>query len=397
MILSQNKRVNIMFRKIYDFPTNYATHDIYPYPAKFIPHVVRFFLENYTLPGEKVFDPFAGSGTVAIESSIVGRNWIVYDLNPLVEILVKAATWNEEFPDLKVDFNYPKTFIPDWKNLYYWHPKEFVEILSRLWGYYHDNPNPLLAIVLMKITKYFSYAELEFYKLMKTKVSIRRVQELLSQNYDKLVRKMLEKETEKLIKKINEYRRLINLDKKVKGDVKGGIDILSVDMPYVDAVITSPPYLQAQEYIRTFKIELHWLGYSDKQIREFERKEIPYNKVEKVKVNSELYDKYLEIVKSFNNEQLIEIYENYFSSLAKLLERIKAKKIGLFIGPVRIRNVRIPIDDILREHLESLGWIWEKIYIDTIVSRRRKNVGFNPETGLQDERLSEEHLIIIRK
>jgi len=393
-VSSLNKRVNIMFRKIYDFPTNYATHDIYPYPAKFIPHVVRFFLENYTLPSETVFDPFAGSGTVAIESSILGRNWIVYDLNPLIEILVKASTWDEEIPDLKVDFNYPKTFIPDWKNLYYWHPKEFVGVLSKLWAYYHDNPNPLLVVVLMKITKYFSYAELEFPKLYKSKVAIERVKQLLSQDYVKLMKSMFNQEAEKLKRKVNEYRKLA---KKVKGDVKGGVDILSADIPYTDAVITSPPYLQAQEYIRTFKIELHWLGYSDKQIRELERKEIPYNRLEKVKINSELYDKYLETVKSFNKEDLVKIYETYFSSLVKVLEKIKAKKMGLFIGPVKIRNVRVPIDDILREHLESIGWVWEKTYIDTIVSRRIKDVKVNPETGLEEERTPTEHLLIMKK
>ncbi|MEM4970281.1 MAG: hypothetical protein QXE01_03410 [Sulfolobales archaeon] len=35
----------------------------------------------------------------------------------------------------------------------------------------------------------------------------------------------------------------------------------------VKLMITSPPYLQAQEYIRSFKIELAWLGYSGADMR----------------------------------------------------------------------------------------------------------------------------------
>ena len=388
------KKINTSFKKQYGFSTNYATHNIYPYPAKFIPHVVRFFLVNYTSPGEIVFDPFAGSGTVAMESSILGRNWIVYDLNPLIEILVKASTWDNEFPDLKVDFNYTKTFTPDWKNLYYWHPKEFVEILSRLWGYYHDNPNPLLAIILMKISKNFSYTDPDFIKPYKSKFAIERVNHLLSQNYKKIMEKMFNEEMERLKEKINEYKRLA---KKVEGKVRGGIDIMSAEIPNADAVITSPPYLQAQEYIRTFLIELHWLGYNDKQIRELEKNEIPYNRTEKTKMNSETYEKYLEAVKTFNKEELIKIYETYFSSLAKVFEKIKAEKIGLFVAPVKIRSVRIPIDDILREHLESIGWKWDKTFIDIIASRRIKEVKVNPATNLQDERTPTEHLLVMRK
>ena len=40
-----NKYRYAMFRKLVKLRTNYATHDLYPYPAKFIPNVVRYFIE----------------------------------------------------------------------------------------------------------------------------------------------------------------------------------------------------------------------------------------------------------------------------------------------------------------------------------------------------------------
>ncbi len=50
----------VLFRSFYNFDTYYATHGLYWYPARFIPHVVRYFIERYTKPGDLVFDPFAG-------------------------------------------------------------------------------------------------------------------------------------------------------------------------------------------------------------------------------------------------------------------------------------------------------------------------------------------------
>ena len=132
----------VLFRDLMKLRTNYATHDLYPYPAKFIPNVVRYFIEAYTKPGETLFDPFAGSGTVAIEAEITGRNYILWDLNPIIEILVKAETRKDEVSEkiFEIDFNYSKRFIPKWKNLGYWHPKEFISQLAKLWAYYQDYP-----------------------------------------------------------------------------------------------------------------------------------------------------------------------------------------------------------------------------------------------------------------
>lgn len=387
------KYVKVRFRDMYRFPTNYATHDLYPYPAKFIPHVVRFFLEKYTSDGDVIFDPFAGSGTVAIESEMLGRDYITWDLNPLVEIFVKAETWKSD-PSFSVDLDYGKRFLPTWKNLGYWHPPEFVDELSRLWGFYHDNPNPLLAVVLMKVTKFFSFAELEFPKLYKSKVAKDRVKELLSSDWRSRLREMIKVESERVRSKVEEFQRMARGS---RGEVRGGVDSLNENLPKFDVMITSPPYLQAQEYIRTFKLGLFWLGYTDRQVRELERKEIPYNNPSPVKVESDLYDKYLERVRKLGNPSVLRVYVNYFASLVNFLNRVECRVLGLFVGPVKVRDFRVPIDEILREHLETRGWTHEITYIDTIVSRRMKNVEINPATGIADERTPTEHLLVMKR
>lgn len=386
----------VLFRELVKLKTDYATHDLYPYPAKFIPNVVRYFIDVYTKPGETIFDPFAGSGTVGIESEITGRNYILWDLNPLIEILVRAETWKEEINEklFEIDFNYNKRFIPQWSKLTYWYPKEFLDIISRLWGYYHDNPNPLLAIPLLKISKYFSYAELEFPKLYKSRFAVERVNNLLRSNWREEMKDLYRAEVERVIRKVKEFQSLCKCS---TGIVKGGVDALEEEPPEVDAVITSPPYLQAQEYIRTFKLELYWLGYTESQVRQLTKKEIPYNNPPQIEIRSKTFYKYLEEVKKFGHKNLLKIYVNYFNSLIFFFSRVKAKKLGIFVGPVKMRNIRIPIDEILKEHLETIGWRHEITYVDTIVSRRMKKMKTNPATGLEDERTPTEHLLIMKK
>jgi DNA methylase. len=133
---------SVLFRELVkEVPsTTYATHGLYMYPAKFIPQVVRYVINNYTSPGDWLFDPFAGYGTVAVEAAITGRNCVLWDLNPMLHLLASASVYSGPLTlkDLYVDFSYPEPFHPRWSNITYWHPREFYEVLSRAWGYWHN-------------------------------------------------------------------------------------------------------------------------------------------------------------------------------------------------------------------------------------------------------------------
>jgi len=384
--------------------TTYATHGIYFYPAKFIPQVVRFFLEKYG--GGTVFDPFAGSGTVGVECEIIGKNYVLWELNPIMDVIIKASTYRGEVKpeELKIDWGYKETFLPNWKNLEYWYPKEFLSFLSTAWGYYHyavkEELKPLIAIPLMKLSKYFSYADIKFPKLFKSKEAEQRVSRLLSEDYIRIMEEMYLEEVSKLVKKISEFNN-IRAKNEVKKIVRSGIDSINEKLgTEVDSLLTSPPYLQAQEYIRTSKLELFWLGHTEEEVRQLMKKEIPYNSVEDDLIQSRLYVQYLNEIKGLKHKGLLKIYSTYFNSLAKFLNNNHEKVInfiGIFVGPVKIRGMRIPIDEILREHLESLGWSHEATYIDQIVSRRLSKVEVNPATKMPDERTPTEHLLIMRR
>src|SRR5213594_2218325 len=72
--------------------TSYLTHGIHPYPAKFIPQIPKFLIEELSYPGETIADIFCGSGTTLVEALLLGRNTIGVDANPLACLVSQAKT-----------------------------------------------------------------------------------------------------------------------------------------------------------------------------------------------------------------------------------------------------------------------------------------------------------------
>jgi hypothetical protein len=59
------------------------THDLHVYKAKFFPRMVRALLNIYAEDEDTVFDPFVGSGTALLESSLLGYDASGTDIDPI--------------------------------------------------------------------------------------------------------------------------------------------------------------------------------------------------------------------------------------------------------------------------------------------------------------------------
>lgn len=75
-----------------DDDTGFLTHDIHPYPAKYIPQIPANLIRRLSLPGELILDPFGGSGTTAAEAVRLGRRSISVDANPLATLIGRVKT-----------------------------------------------------------------------------------------------------------------------------------------------------------------------------------------------------------------------------------------------------------------------------------------------------------------
>lgn len=64
----------------------HSLHEI-PYRACFKPELARFFIDQFTVRGEIVYDPFMGRGTTPVEAALSSRIAMGSDANPLSEML----------------------------------------------------------------------------------------------------------------------------------------------------------------------------------------------------------------------------------------------------------------------------------------------------------------------
>ena len=403
--MSEPRKTPIIFRDaVSEIPsTTYGAYSIYKYPAKFIPQVIAYALREYGRPNMKVFDPYAGCGTVGIVCRVYGYDYELWDLNPIINTIHNTALLGKleiKLPKLMEDIKKSKKqFVPKWSNLKYWFPEDFLPTLFKTWGYVHslaDESKYILLIPLLKVTRYFSNSDEKIHKLYSSKFAKKKVETLLKSDWKAKFYKMLEKEIRLLLKKLDEYR-LLN-PKSVKYEIKSGIDTLKTRLEdKVNILITSPPYLQAQEYIRSTKLELFWLGYEEEYIKQLSKKEIPYGPVDEIEIHSKTYDKYKKKIKE---EHLRKLYTRYFCSILKTFSTLGEdvqNYMFIFVGPAKIRTTSIPIDEIVVEHLKEYGWKHEVTFVDKIVAHAMFEPKINPASGLNDSRMKTEHLVVLRK
>ncbi len=70
--------------------TECTLHQLSPFIGKLRPSVAHDLIRSFSKPSDLVIDPFAGSGTVALEAATSGRNVFASDINPYAEILCRA-------------------------------------------------------------------------------------------------------------------------------------------------------------------------------------------------------------------------------------------------------------------------------------------------------------------
>lgn len=70
------------------FRTGYATHGLFPYRGKFHPQMIKGLINMMGIKeGEIVLDPMMGSGTVPVETSVMGVNSVGLDASPFCRFM----------------------------------------------------------------------------------------------------------------------------------------------------------------------------------------------------------------------------------------------------------------------------------------------------------------------
>lgn len=254
--------------------TKKKTHEkikpIHPFAARMAPEIAFEALKGLK-KNSTVLDPMAGSGTVLRTVSEHGYNGIGFDIDPLAVLMSKAWTtpFNSEKIKLKAEeileeaneLNAKEICLP-WIDddqptkafINFWFGRKQVNSLRKLSfaisnhkGLYNDLLKVAFSRLIITKTKGASLA---------ADVSHSRPHKVYEQNdFDVLtafssscysLAKIFEKQQPK--GKVN-----VQL-----GDAR---NLKEVENESVSAIITSPPYLNALDYMRGHKLSLVWLGY----------------------------------------------------------------------------------------------------------------------------------------
>jgi len=362
---------------------------------------------------------FAGGGTVGIESFLLKRKSILLDINPLLGDIVKIKTFTEKLNKDKLYEDFRKVtehskhiFNPKWKNINHWYDKSILTILQNLWGNFYNKSfyYPLLIkFSLLYVSRAFSYSDDNIPKLYKSKNKVKKINKILKiGNIRKQIERKLLDRLEFIYNSINEFQSLVDLEIGDKYKPKVIIDdsyTLSKDFQNIisekiDCIITSPPYLQAQEYIRSIKLDLYWSNYSDDYIKNLAKLEIPYRKPPKeYNINSKLIDILKKEIK-FNllSKKEQDIFNSYFFytiqtiyNYSKFLK--KGGILAIFVGSPSFKGFKVHIWEILLDFFLKKEFTLKEIFADPIVSRKLANKRNNNNPNGMDY----EYLIILKK
>lgn len=285
-----------------------ATHFLHPYPGKLLLHIPYFFLSNTILskPGDKVFDPFCGSGTVLLEAILSERSAIGFDSNPLAVLISKAKTTpldlnqlESEKDSLRKRLNTDTLMeLPDVLNRDYWfYPhvqKKLLNILSAVEKTQPNDVQTFFRVCFSYCVKKVSLADPNMSVPVRLNPQKYKMGHRLREKTEIRIRKL------KRINVMNEFFNIIETNIKrimnfqaisppmtnaktfcvdCRKIFNKNIDDDSSDKPYsfeeADLIITSPPYIGAQKYIRSCSLNIGWLGMCEaKELNNLERSAI---------------------------------------------------------------------------------------------------------------------------
>jgi DNA modification methylase len=296
--------ISVNFRKLVPWMRvgERATHYLHPYPAKLLPHIPAFFLANdvLTSPGDSVLDPFCGSGTVLLESLLHGRRGLGADSNPLARLITAAKVTSAIPADLRSTLAYiaksfsqaPNDPPPSVVNLQYWFYPHVVPQLTKL-RYAIDRienaqTRDFFRVCFSACVRRASLADPRLSVPVRLRQdqypkghpfrdsANRRLQRLRRQNVlaDFLVvaeSNIRRVEALHTLRQGDSNASLVSTDARTLVQAAGN----PLAAESVDLILTSPPYVGAQKYIRSSSLSLGWLGLTgDQNLRGLEDQNI---------------------------------------------------------------------------------------------------------------------------
>ncbi|MCB1466717.1 MAG: hypothetical protein KDK08_06140, partial [Rhizobiaceae bacterium] len=279
-----------------DEPAAKLTHQLFRYPAKFHPPVVRRLIEMFSQNGDLVADPFCGSGTALVEAATLGRHVAGSDIDPLAVFVARAKTTRVVHRELESATKRLLAVVQanrrpegEYQHLQF---EDISSVEMEAAIAIEDLPVPNLP----RITHWFRrYVIVDLARIRQAILAIRcrpNVRRYLLLAFASIIRNSSNADPVPVsgleytahMKRRDELGRLVNpyalLERSLANILEGSgafstncsreikIDVRQGDARRTrrglrgkcDLVVTSPPYYNAVDYYRRHLLEMFWLG-----------------------------------------------------------------------------------------------------------------------------------------
>jgi len=353
---------NIRNNEVYEIETNnvgYFTHSFFKYPAKFIPQIPSWAIDNFTNEGDIVLDCFAGSGTTLVESSLKGRECLGVDFDEISKLLSRVKTTTLSKRDIQIirkiiiNFDRKKYFnkpLPKLRNLNHWFPEENIQTLNSLY-FYIDELNEskrikdFLFVCFISSVRKSSFSDEQSPKPYISTKYLKEPKETL---------KLFQDVVEKYLEKIDDGDFKLHFKSKFIGSDARNFKKKEY-YNKVKLVCASPPYMNAFDYVRILRLENIWIrNLDDNNIIQHKKNQIGTEQIYAQVYNTppqkfyiEELDNKIEELYRIDKKRAHVVYR-YFKDMEQNLINIRKylKEDGtyvLVVGDCEIRKIIFPV------------------------------------------------------
>jgi tRNA G10 N-methylase Trm11 len=262
---------------------------VHPFPARMAPELALNSLASLPV-NSVVLDPMAGSGTVLRQAMCLGHTAIGFDMDPLAVLMsrVWTSTYEEETVRAELAAVLEEAASVDLRRTRLdWQDEETVDFIRYWFGDEQRRDLTRLASVLERRRKLARSdarrSALDILQIALSRIIVTKEQcaslardtshsrphrVALKSSYD--VIDGFRRSTMQLMVRLSANQAANGDASQRPGEVSVSLgDARSIDLldSSVDAIMTSPPYLNAIDYMRGHRLSLVWLGHSVRELR----------------------------------------------------------------------------------------------------------------------------------
>lgn len=387
---------------------------IHPFPARMAPDIALARVENLS-PGKTVLDPMMGSGMVLMQAVRRGMNAVGTDLDPLARLIsVVGATpiesdevargveallsncmaghrevhlpWIDEDPETKqfIEFWYAEKQIRELRLLAY-------EVYTNSLGL----PEAVLDVIKVALSRLIITKEPKASLARDTAHS--RPHRTIQENHFSVFAAL-----PKSAKHIVDVISAIDLTGTINATMGDARNLSTIDSDSVDLIVTSPPYLNAIDYMRGHRMSLVWLGFGLGHLRGIRGTVIGAEKA----TGSGLTSKFEALATDLNlgdvspktSKMLQRYYEDLLAQASEAFRVLKPGSMATYVvGNSTIRGTYIKNSEIMKRAAVESGFV---VATETIreIPNNRRYMPVTVEVGNSlGSRMRTEHVIDFHK